>query len=149
VVFLIASLQTRKLMERLPRRPVIAVSAIGMGLMLLPLLNFTPSVAFTLGCFIPMATFAAFRSTGSSALGLAQLPDRSGSMMAARTASAQLGYMIGAAFGGAVLAIADFGTLAFVLLVGMALSALLVLRVDDPDSEATTIRETLAELVPD
>ena len=37
--------------------------------------------------------------------------------MGARTASAQLGYMIGAAAGGAVLAVADFGALGFVLFI--------------------------------
>ena len=46
-------------------------------------------------------------------------------------ASAQLGYMVGAAWGGIVLAVAGFGTLGFVLLAGMALSAYLVTRVDD------------------
>jgi hypothetical protein len=54
-------------------------------------------------------------------------------MMAARTASAQLGYMVGAVAGGAVLAVADFGALGFVLFAGMAFAALLVLRVSDPE----------------
>jgi predicted MFS family arabinose efflux permease len=53
-------------------------------------------------------------------------------MMAARTASAQLGYMLGAVAGGAVLALADFGTLGFVLFAAMAAAAALVARVDDP-----------------
>jgi predicted MFS family arabinose efflux permease len=53
-------------------------------------------------------------------------------MMAARTASAQLGYMIGAATGGVVLALADFGALGVVLFGGMALSAVLIARVSDP-----------------
>jgi predicted MFS family arabinose efflux permease len=55
-------------------------------------------------------------------------------MMAARTASAQLGYMFGALIGGAVLAVSDFGTLGFVLLAGMGMSAVLVARVTDPQS---------------
>ena len=46
-------------------------------------------------------------------------------------AGAQLGYMFGALIGGAVLAVADFGTLGFVLLAGMAASAALVARVSD------------------
>ena len=53
-------------------------------------------------------------------------------MMGARTASAQLGYMIGAAAGGVVLAVADFGALGFVLFGVMVISALLILRVSDP-----------------
>ena len=78
-----------------------------------------------------MALLAGVRSTGSSALGLDQLPAQPGSMMAARTASAQLGSMFGAVIGGAVLAVSGFGALGFVLLAGMAVSALLVARVDD------------------
>ena len=56
-----------------------------------------------------MALMAGIRSTASSGLGLDQLPSQPGSMMASRTASAQLGYMFGALIGGLVLAVADFG----------------------------------------
>ncbi len=84
--------------------------------------------------FCVMAIFAGVRTVSSSTLGLSQLPSRPGSMMAARTASAQLGYMVGAVAGGAVLALADFGTLGFVLFAGMALAALLVSRVSDPQA---------------
>lgn len=52
--------------------------------------------------------------------------------MAARTAATQLGYLAGAAVGGAVIASAGYGTLGIVLAVGMVVSALLVLRVSDP-----------------
>jgi hypothetical protein len=43
--------------------------------------------------------------------------------------------MIGAAGGGAVLSVAGFGALGFVLLAGMGLSALLIARVHDPLGE--------------
>ena len=79
-----------------------------------------------------MALMAGIRSTASSSLGLDQLRSQPGSMMAARTASAQLGYMFGAIVGGAVLAVSGFGALGFVLLAGMALSALLLAGVSDP-----------------
>jgi hypothetical protein len=65
-------------------------------------------------------------------------------MMAARTASAQLGYMIGALVGGAVLALSDFGGLGFVLFAGMALAAVLVARVHDPGG-GRELREPRAE----
>jgi predicted MFS family arabinose efflux permease len=150
IVFLVASLNTERLLVRLPRRTTIAVAALLMGTMLIPVLNVTPSVGFTVGAFCVMAMFAAFRSTGASALGLDQMPSRPGSMMGARTASAQLGYMIGAALGGAVLAIADFGTLGFVLFAGMASSALLILGVTDPAAEGPPRpREPVPEPVPD
>ncbi len=58
-------------------------------------------------------------------------------VMGARTASAQLGYMVGAAGGGLVLAIGGFGTLGFVLFAGMAFSALLLSRVGAPTARQT------------
>ncbi len=150
VVFLVASLSTARLTRRLPRRRVLVTCALGMAVMLIPVLNVAPSAGVTLALFCVLAVFAAIRSTGSSALGLQQLPGRPGSMMGARTASAQLGYTIGAAGGGLVLAIADFGTLGFVLFAGMAASALLLAGVTDPQAgERGTIREGLPEFVPD
>jgi predicted MFS family arabinose efflux permease len=68
-------------------------------------------------------------------------------MMAARTASAQLGYMVGAGVGGVVLELLGFGALGFVLFGGMLLSALLVLRVSDPEAAVPPAR--YPEPVPD
>jgi predicted MFS family arabinose efflux permease len=84
------------------------------------------------GVFCLIGLAAGIRTPASSGLGLEQLPDHPGAMMAARTAATQLGYLLGAAVGGAVIAGAGYGTLGFALAVGMALSAVLVLRVDDP-----------------
>ena len=146
VVFLVASLNTARLTRRLNRRRVVVACALGMGVMLVPVLNFAPAVGFTLGCFCVLAVFAGVRSAGSSALGLGILPANPGSMMGARTASAQLGYMIGAAGGGLVLALADFDELGFVLFAGMAVSAYLLARVGDP-AEGRRARASLAEPV--
>lgn len=132
VAFLLATSRTAWLTERFGRRPLIVVSALGMGVALVPVLNLTPAVWFTLAVFCVMAVFAGVRTTSSSALGLSQLPERPGTMMAARTTSAQLGYMVGAVAGGAVLALADFGALGLVLFAGMGLSAYLFSRVSDP-----------------
>lgn len=132
VAFAISTLSTASLTERLRRKTLVWSTALAMGLFLALIMNVTPSVVFTLCLFFVMALFAGVRSTGSSSMGLDQLPGRPGSMMAARTASAQLGYMVGAVVGGAVLALGDFGLLGVVLLGGMALSALLVARVSDP-----------------
>lgn len=133
LAFLVSTLSTERLVRRAGgRRGVIVAAALGMGGMLAVIMNVTPSVLFTLGCFVVMALCAGVRTTGSSALGLSQLPAQPGSMMAARTASSQVGYMVGALVGGAVLAVADFGTLGFVLMAGMALSAALFVRVGDP-----------------
>jgi predicted MFS family arabinose efflux permease len=132
VAFLIATMSAHRVARRFDRRPVIAVSGLAMGALLAVFLNVTPSIAFSLGVICLVAVCAGLRSTGSSALGLSQLPAHPGSMMAARTVSAQLGYMIGAVVGGVVLAVAGFGTLGWVLFAGMGFSALLVARVRDP-----------------
>ena len=136
IAFAISTLSTASLTARFERRGLIWRAALGMGAMLALIMNVTPAVLFTLCLFFVMATLAGIRSTGSSSLGLDQLPTQPGSMMAARTASAQLGYMFGALIGGAVLAVADFGTLGFVLLAGMAASALLVAGVSEKTAAA-------------
>ena len=150
VVFLTMSLNTARLTARFPRRPLIVLCGFGMGVVLIPILNWAPAVSVTLALFCLMAVFAGVRSAGSSTLGLEQLPGRPGAMMGARTASAQLGYMIGAAGGGLVIALWGFGTLGFVLFAGMATSALLLLGVRDPWAEGSAAaRERLPEPIPD
>jgi predicted MFS family arabinose efflux permease len=149
VSFMVATLRTARLTERVARRSLIVWSALAMGAALCLLLNVTPSPAFSVGVVVVLALFAGLRSTGASSLGLDQLPAQPGSMMAARTASAQLGYMIGAVAGGAVLALSGFGALGFVLLAGMAFSALLFLRVSDPAPRPVRAGEGLPEPVPD
>ena len=57
--------------------------------------------------------------------------------------------MIGSVLGGAVLALADFGTLGFVIFAGMGFSALLFLRVTDPDPHGRRRREALPEALVD
>ena len=148
--FLATTITTPRWLGRYPRRPLVIASALAMGSLVALTLNVTPSVFFTLAVFCVMAVFAGLRTTGSSLLGLDQLPERPGSMMGARTASAQLGYMIGASAGGAVLALAGFGALGFVILTGMAISALLLTGVRDPEhATPRRAREPLPEPVPD
>lgn len=132
VAFLVATLNAHRLAGRFARRGLIVASGLGMGVLLALFLNVTPAVWFSLLVICGVAVCAGLRSTGSSALGLNQLPAHPGSMMAARTVSAQLGYMIGAVVGGVVLAVAGFGTLGWVLFAGMAFSTLVVARVRDP-----------------
>lgn len=131
-VFMVTSLNTVRLTSRVPRKPLLVGCAVAMGAGLVPMLNWAPSVGGTFGLFCVIAVFAGIRLAGSSALGLDQLPERPGAMMGARTAAAQLGYMVGAAGGGLVLALWGFGTLGFVLFAGMALSGLLLAGVHDP-----------------
>jgi predicted MFS family arabinose efflux permease len=147
--FLASTLSTDRLARRFGRRTLVVGGALGMGALVVVLMNVTPSVWFTLAMFFVVALCAGLRSTGSSALGLDQLPAQPGSMMAARTASAQLGYMIGAAVGGAVLALSGFGALGFVILAGMLVSAVLISRVAEPLAEIRVRRRGVPEPVPD
>lgn len=137
VAFLIATLSAHRFAVRFERRFLVVVSGLGMGALLALFLNVTPAVWFSLTVICGVAVCAGLRSTGSSALGLSQLPAHPGSMMAARTVSAQLGYMVGAVVGGLVLAVAGFGTLGWVLFAGMAFSTLVVAGVRDPIRTAT------------
>lgn len=136
--FLSSTFLAARLAERAGRRRLATLAAVGMGVMLVPVLNLTPSVWFTFALFCVLALFAGLRTTSSSALGLGQLPEQPGSMAAARTTAAQLGYAVGAFAGGTVLALAGFGALGFVLLAGMALSAWLLRRVRDPGPVSNT-----------
>lgn len=142
--FLVTTPLTARASVRFGQRRVVIAGALGMGALLVPLLGMPLSVWFTLALSCSLAVCAALRVTGSSTLGLGQLPERPGSMMSARTASAQLGYMVGAVAGGGVLAVAGFGTLGVVLFAGLACSALLVAKVRDPLAGAAE-RERLAD----
>lgn len=95
------------------------------------------SVALAAGIFCLTELAAGVRTPASSRLGLEQLPDHPGAMMAARTAAIQLGYLLGAVIGSAVIPGAGYGTLGVVLALGIGVSALLILRVDDPLAATT------------
>jgi predicted MFS family arabinose efflux permease len=128
----VASTRSGGLVERVSRRRLVAASALVMGALLPLQLSATGSVPLAVGVFCLIGLAAGIRSPASAGLGLAQLPEHPGAMMAARTAATQLGYLLGAIVGGALVAGAGYAVLGFVLAAGMATSALLVLRVDDP-----------------
>jgi predicted MFS family arabinose efflux permease len=127
-----ASTHSARLVNLLGRRRVVAASALMMAAVLPFQLSITASTLAALALFCLIALAAGIRTPASGGLGLAQLPAHPGGMMAARTAATQLGYLLGAVIGGAVIATAGYRTLGFVLAAGMAISAALVLRVEDP-----------------
>jgi predicted MFS family arabinose efflux permease len=127
-----ASTRSKLLIDRVPRRSLVAGSALVMAALLPVLLGLDAGAAAAAGVFCLIGATAGVRTPVSSGLGLDQLPRHPDAMMAARTAVTQLGYLIGAVVGGAVIAIAGYSALGGVLAVGMAISALLVLRVRDP-----------------
>ena len=136
-----ASTRGARLTGALPRRQLIAAVTLLMAILFVVQLDVAASVAVAAGTFWLLGLAAGLRSPASSRLGLEQLPDHPGAMMAARTAATQLGYLLGAVIGGAVIAGAGYGTLGIVLAVGMVASAWLVLRVDDPLEAAARQRQ--------
>jgi predicted MFS family arabinose efflux permease len=130
--YFVASTRSGPLSRLTIRKRMIAGSAVAMGVLIAAMLNVSTSAAVAVALFCGVGLMAGVRTPASSALGLDQLPDRPGAMMAARTAATQLGYMLGALIGGLVIQAASYGLLGFVLAGGMVLSAWIVLRVDDP-----------------
>ena len=126
-----AATRSERLVARFPRRQLVAVSALAMAAVLPLLLGVASSVAVAAVLFCLAGVTAGVRTPASSGLGLVQIPDHPGTMMAARTGATQLGYLIGAIVGGAVIAVSGYGALSIVLSAGMAASAFLVLRVRD------------------
>ncbi len=129
--FFVASSRSGALAAAAPLRYLVAGAALLMAPLSMLLLNATASVPTAVGIFCLLAVAAGVRTPASSALGLEQLPDHPGAMMAARTAANQLGYLLGAIVGGAVIAGAGFATLGIVLAAGLASSSLIAFRVVD------------------
>jgi len=127
----VASTRSGTLSDLLPRRRLVSAAALLMAVLLFVELRAT-GAALAVAIFCMAGLTAGIRMPVSSRLGLEQLPHHPGAMMAARTAATQLGYLLGAVIGGVVVAGAGYETLGIVLAIGMAASALLVLRVDDP-----------------
>ena len=128
---LAASTRSGRLVGLVSRRHLTSASALMMAVLLFILLSLTASAPLAVGTFCLLCLAAGVRSPASSGLGLEQLPRHPGAMMAARTAATQLGYVIGALVGGAVISHGGYGTLGIVLALGMAASGLLILGVDD------------------
>lgn len=131
--YIVASTRSARLVARLPRRMLAAVAALVMAVLLVVLLDvggLGVAGAATVFCLIGLT--AGVRTPVSSGLGLDQLPSQQEAMMAVRTATTQLGYLLGALLGGAVIATVGYPALGGVLAVGMTASALLLLRVKDP-----------------
>ena len=127
-----AATRSGRLVARFSRRRLVAVSGLATAALLPVLLVNSTSLAFAAVMFCIVGMTAGVRTPASSSLGLVQLPEHPGTMMAARTGATQLGYLVGAALGGVVIAAAGYRALSIVLSAGMALSAFLVLRVRDP-----------------
>lgn len=138
--YVVAATQSRRLSGVLPRPRLVAAAALLMAALLPALLAVAGSVAAAAVICCLTGFAAGVRTPTSSGLGLDQLPEHPGAMMAARTAATQFGYLLGAVIGGVVIAGAGYAALGLVLGAGLATSALLVLRVNNPPSSAPGAR---------
>ena len=130
--FFVASVRGAPLLARLPRPRVVAVAVLVMGALIALQFSTDGFVWIGLLTFVLCAAAGGIRSAVASALGLAQLPGQPGTMMAARTAAIQMGYLLGGLIGGATLALSGYAALGIVLATGLILCATLVMRVTDP-----------------
>ncbi|MGH3734060.1 MAG: MFS transporter [Micromonosporaceae bacterium] len=134
--YVVASTRSARLVSRISRRHLVAGAALVMAVLLPAAL-----AADVLGWYVVallyclIGTAAGVRTPASSGLGIDQLPRQAGAMMAVRTGVTQLGYLLGAVAGGAVIAVGGYTVLGGVLGAGMAVSALLVLAVRDTAPE--------------
>lgn len=133
-VFFVVSVRVAPMFGRLPRARLISASALVMGAFIALQMGAHAALWVAVAAAFAGAVAGGVRLTVSSTLGLAQLPGQPGSMMAARTAAFQMGYLLGGLLGGATLAYSGYAALGLVLAVAAALSAALVLRVSDPSS---------------
>jgi predicted MFS family arabinose efflux permease len=130
--FFLTATRGVRFVTSLPRRPLITGVSLLMGVLFVVELGVSGSALFGVAAFCTLGLAAGVRTPVSSALGLVQLPDHPGAMMAARTAANQLGYLLGAVVGGTVIAVGGYGAFGVLLAAFMSASALLILRVDDP-----------------
>jgi predicted MFS family arabinose efflux permease len=137
--FFVASVRGARLLDRFPRPRLVAVALLVMGT-LIALQFGTDDGLVWIGVltFFLCAAAGGIRAAVASALGLAQLPEMPGSMMAARTAATQMGYLLGGLIGGATLALGGYVALGIVLSTGLILGAALILRVTDPPADQET-----------
>jgi predicted MFS family arabinose efflux permease len=130
--FFLTSVRGARLLARLPRPRLIAATTLAMGALISLQFGTDDFVWIGLLTFFLCAAAGGVRTAVASTLGLSQLPGQSGSMMAARTAATQMGYLLGGLIGGATLALSGYTALGIVLATALILGAALVLRVTDP-----------------
>jgi predicted MFS family arabinose efflux permease len=130
--YVVAATRSGWLTSRVPRKRLVIAASLAMAALLPLMLGMTHSTVMAAVVFCVIGLTAGVRTPSSAGIGLDQLPGHPAVMMAARTATTQLGYLVGALLGGALIAGPGYAALGGVLAGGMVLSAWLVHRVDDP-----------------
>ena len=130
--YFLAATRSGWLAQRAARRALIAGSALAMAVLAVVLLAVSGSIAGGAIVFVLIGLAAGVRTPSSSGLGLDQLPEHPGTMMSVRTGATQFGYLAGAVLGGILIAGTGYAGLGLALAAGMGMSAVLIMRVDDP-----------------
>ncbi len=106
-----------------------------MGVLSILYMN-APFYWLSMAIFLTMGVMSGVRRNASQSLALEQVPAYRGSMMALSTASNNLGSILGAGIGGAVLLTSDYPIIGVVLGILGVLSALVIkLFASDPTEE--------------
>lgn len=112
-----------------PRKTLVAGAAVLMAAFFPVMLTVGLPTAGAAAVFAVLGLLAGVRTPASAGLGLETLPGQPAAIMAARTAATQVGYLIGAILGGAVIAGWGYAPLGPVLALVMVISAVLILRI--------------------
>ncbi len=133
--FIVSALLGGRLVNRFGRKPITFFSFLMVGVLSILYMN-APFYWLSMASFLTMGVMSGVRRNASQSLALEQVPAYRGSMMALSTASNNLGSILGAGIGGAVLLTSDYPIIGVVLGILGVLSALVIkLFASDPTEE--------------
>ncbi len=130
--FIFSALLAGRLVNRFGRRRTTFLSFLGVGLLSILYMK-APVYWLSLAIFMVMGVISGARRSASTSLALEQVPEYRGSMMALNTASNNLGSILGAGIGGAVLLTSDYPLIGVVLgILGVLAAFVIRLYATDP-----------------
>jgi len=133
--FIVSALLGGRLVNRFGRKPITVFSFLMVGVLSILYMN-APFYWLSMAIFLTMGVMSGVRRNASQSLALEQVPAYRGSMMALNTASNNLGSILGAGIGGAVLLTSDYPIIGVVLGILGVLAALVIrLFASDPTEE--------------
>ena len=135
LAFIFSALLAGRLVDRFGRRRTTYLSFLGVGVTSILYMN-APAYGLSLAVFMAMGVISGARRSVSTGLALEQIPEYRGSMMALNTAANNLGSILGAGIGGAVLLAYDYPLIGVVLGLLSVVAALVIrLYARDPTEE--------------
>ena len=133
--FIVSALLGGRLVNRFGRKPITVFSFLMVGVLSIFYMN-APFYWLSMAIFLTMGVMSGVRRNASQSLALEQVPSYRGSMMALNTAANNLGSILGAGIGGAVLLRSGYPLIGVVLGILGVLAALVIrLFASDPTKE--------------